>query len=447
MSKQTDLKLIWKTVLSEVELEVSKPVFKTLFPQTFLTSLKNNSATIACPNPVVRQMVKNRYASLLKTALSRQTKKDLSLNFIIKSPPNNSPKKELGPLFASPPPKKPSPQKYGLSPHYTFKTLIVGNSNNFAHAAAQAIVQKPGRAYNPFFVWGGVGVGKTHLIQATGHAVLEKNPSSRVLYVSSETFTNDLVRALQEKTITKFKNKYRSADCLLIDDIQFISGKEYSQEEFFHTFNALHLSGRQIVITSDRKPEEISQIEERLTSRFLGGLSVDIQPPDYEMRVGILRAKCQQLASPLDQSSLEFIAAKIQSNVRELEGTLLQILAQAKSKNQSPDLDFIKSFFGSKSSALKSISPKTVISAVAKYFNLKQADLLGKSRKTEIVLPRQILMFLLRTELKLSLKKIGDIVGGRDHTTVIHAQEKISSLVSSDSKLRQNIIHIKTNLS
>jgi len=445
---QINLKTTWKAILSEVELSVSKPIFKTLFSQTFLLSLKNNTATIACPNPIVKQMIKTRHTSLLKSALNRQTKKPTQINLAVKAPQTPTPKKELGPLFSSPPLSKSNiAQKHGLNPRYSFKTLIVGNSNNFAHAAAQAIVANPGHAYNPFFIWGGVGVGKTHLIQAIGHALWEKNPAAKILYFPSETFTNELVRALQEKNITKFKNKYRRADCLLVDDIQFISGKEYSQEEFFHTFNALHLTGRQIIITSDRKPNEIPQIEERLTSRFLGGLTVDIQLPDYEMRIGILKARCTQLKTTLDQQSLEYIASSVQSNVRELEGTLLQILASAKTQNQPPSLEFIKAYFGSKPKKTQNISPKTIITAVAKYYNLKTTDILGKSRKSEIVLPRQILMYLLTDELNLSLKKTGDILGGRDHTTIIHGKEKISRLLSVNSKLRQNIIHIKQNLS
>jgi len=452
MTKNNDLKTIWKAVLSELEISVSKPVFKTLFSQTFLISLSEKTAQIAIPNPVVKQMIKTRYEQLLINALQKQTNSTLSLDFQIKDPPHPK-KNDLGPLFKtqdttdSNPHHPQDPQKFGLNSNYTFQTLVVGNSNNFAHAAAQAIVENPGHAYNPFFVYGGVGVGKTHLIQAIGHAILSKNPSAKILYVSSETFTNELVRALQQKTITSFKNKYRHPFCLIVDDIQFISGKEYSQEEFFHTFNALHMAGRQIIITSDRKPEEIPQVEERLTSRFLGGLAVDVQPPDYEMRIGILKEKCSQLKTTLDQQSLELIAAKITTNVRYLEGALLQILSQSKAKGQQPDISFIKQFLGDKAQPNQSLSPNQIISSVSKYFSVKRQDLIGKSRKAQIVLPRQILMYLLRTELNIPLKKVGDILGGRDHTTIIHGHDKISKQYPENSKLRQQIIHIKQNIS
>jgi chromosomal replication initiator protein len=292
-----------------------------------------------------------------------------------------------------------------------------------------------------------VGVGKTHLMQAIGSAILEKHPDLRILYCSSETFTNELVQALQNKTIAQYKKKYRGVDVLLVDDIQFIAGKEYSQEEFFHTFNALHLSSKQIILTSDRRPEEIAKIEERLTSRFMGGLTVDIQPPDYEMRVAIIKQKCQEKNGQLDEQAIDFLAQKITTHVRELEGTLSQILTQAEIQKQEPNLEFVKNFLGVKTrTEPKSVSSKKLISTVCQHYKIKTADVLGSCRKANLVLPRQIAMYLLREEMGLPLMTVGDILGGRDHTTIMHGVEKMKQKFSSDSNLRHEIMLIKERL-
>lgn len=442
-------KEFWETILSDLQVSVSQPIFQTLFSQTELQSLEKDIATIACPNSYIQKMIEGRYYALLKETLDRRTKKDNSLLFIILKPKKKK-EEEIGPLFETKTPKtatKVFDQATGLNPRYTFATFVVGNSNNFAHAAAQAIVQNPGTAYNPFFIWGGVGVGKTHLIQAIGQTIQDQHQDLKILYCSSETFTNELVQALQGKTISGFKKKFRGVDVLLIDDIQFIAGKEYIQEEFFHTFNTLHLSGKQVILTSDRRPEEIAKIEQRLTSRFMGGLTVDIQPPDYEMRVAIIKQKCLEKNGQLEEQAIDLLAQKITSNTRELEGVLFQILTQAEIQKQKPDFEFVKKFLGVKTKTeAKKVSPKKLISLVAKHFQVKTSDLLGPCRKANLVLPRQVAMYLLREDSQLPLMKIGDILGGRDHTTIIHGAEKIRQKFSSDSNLRHEIMLIKEKL-
>ena len=439
---------LWQQTLEELRLIVSKPIFQTLLSQVELISLEKNIATIACPNPYIQSLVESRYYSLIKNTLDQKTKGGNSLVFVVNPglvKKSNKKDERNGPLFNW---KEGGSlgQNNSLNPKYVFSTFVVGNSNNFAHAAAQAIVQKPGVAYNPFFLWGGVGIGKTHLIQAIGHAILGKYPELKIFYCPSETFTNELVQSLQKKTISAFKKKFRELDVLLIDDIQFIAGKEYSQEEFFHTFNTLYLAGKQVVLTSDRRPEEIPQIEERLISRFMGGLTVDIQPPDFEMRVAILKAKCQEKNQELDEQALTFLAKTVSSNTRELEGVLSQILTQASIINEKPDLEFIKKFFGVKSKTQsKKASAKKIIFMVVKHFKIKTADLLGASRRREYVLPRQVAMYLLREEGE-PLVKIGEVLGGRDHTTIIHGVRKITHKFTSDSSLRHEIMLIKQSL-
>ncbi|MDP3954910.1 MAG: chromosomal replication initiator protein DnaA [bacterium] len=438
---------LWPQVLEELKISVSKPIFQTLLSQTDLVSLEKDVATLSCPNSYIHSLVESRYYSLIKNALDNQTKANNSLIFVIK-PRLIKNSEQVGPLFGWQTEKSNVQEKSGLNPKYVFSTFVVGNSNNFAHAAAQAIVQNPGLSYNPFFIWGGAGVGKTHLMQAIGHAIWEKNHQAKIVYCPSETFTNELVQALQSKTITEFKKKYRNPDVLLVDDIQFIAGKEYSKEEFFHTLNALYLSGKQIILTSDRRPEEIPKIEERLTSRFMGGLTVDIQLPDFETRVAILKQKCQEKGIEVEDQAITFLAETVSSNIRELEGTLSQILTScAAGGGVRPNLDFVRNFFGVKNNLqTRALSPRSILSAVAKHFNTKTSDILGSCRRQELVLPRQIIMYLLREEIKVPLAKIGEILGGRDHTTVMHGVKKINRRFTSDSSLRHEIMLIKQSL-
>jgi chromosomal replication initiator protein len=326
-----------------------------------------------------------------------------------------------------------------------FDTFVVGKGNELAHAAAKAVAERPGAVYNPLFIYGGVGLGKTHLMQAVGHDVLARDPHKKVVYVSSEKFTNEFIQAVSHGGGEKFKNFYRGVDLLLIDDIQFLAGKEGTQEEFFHTFNALHQANKQIIVTSDRPPKSIAALEARLVSRFEWGMIADIAQPDMETRVAILEAKCREKNISLSVDILQYIAGAVQSNVRELEGALNRLMAFAQLNRTEPTLETTKELLkniapGSKRGGL---TPKQLIAGVAQYFDIQLEDLLGTSRKKELVEPRQIAMYLLREELHASFPSIGHELGGRDHTTAMHACTKISALLNEDEKVKQDIVLIK----
>ena len=436
---------LWENIQEELKIAVSKTNYQALLSSIQLLSLENNVATIGCPSAYLQELVESRYYSLIKEILDRQTGEKNSLVFTINQRPKKTPEK-MGPLFEKKERKEGFNPKTGLLPYYNFSSFVVGSSNNFAHAAAQAIVENPGQAYNPFFVWGGVGVGKTHLIQAIGNAIAEKHPDLNILYATAETFTNELVAALQSKTITNFKKKYRQVDVLLIDDVQFIAGKEYSQEEFFHTFNYLYLAGRQVVLTSDRRPEEIQPLENRLTSRFMGGLTVDIQSPDYEMRLAILKQKAGEKGFSVPEEVLSFLAQTIESNARELEGALLQLKTRALAENAALTLDFASKFYGRAQKTVQKITPRKVLSQTAKEFSFKVRDLCGKSRQKELVSARHIAMYLLRKDLNLPLMKIGELLGNRDHSTVIHAIEKINQEFTTNETIRHRVVKIRKEL-
>ncbi len=448
-----NLSLIWENTLEEIKLSTSGVVFQTLFAKTKLTRLKKGQAVVSCPNTYVSQMIKKRYLPLLCSSLSRQTNNNTVVKFVTAKEKNKS---SIGPLFSSPEEKTKKSNsiarngynaKTGLHPRFVFDTLVVGNANNFAYAAAQGIVKNPGSVYNPFFVWGGVGVGKTHLIQAIGHEILKKDLNLKVMYVTAEDFTNDLVNAIRNKNMTRFKQKYRQVDVLLIDDIQFISGKEYVQEEVFHTFNNLHIANKQIILTSDRRPEEISKIEERLSSRFMGGLTVDIQSPEYEMRVAILRQKSEAIGLEIPPEVISFVAETIQTNTRELEGFLLQITSQAKAKKEAITLEMVRNFFGVKKiTQEKKPHYRRILSVVSKSFGVKTSEVCGKARKKQIVAARHVTAYLLRKELGFSLQQTGKILGNRDHTTIIHAEDKISRAFSTNQQLRHQIIQIQKDI-
>lgn len=459
-----DSKSLWSSVLAELKLSLSKTIFTTLFANTNLKEYKDGQATINCPNSYLADLIRKRYSSLIKSALESQTQQPVKLNFEIKAKSTKA-KKDSGPLFNKPDKEKrqketknqdkqvihkqfpSSHQKQAnLYPNFNFNTFVVGDTNHFAFAASQGIIKNPGETYNPLFIWGGVGVGKTHLMQAIGNKLMETYPNWKILYVSAETFGSELVAALKENTMNKFKHKYRNVDAFLVDDVQFIAGKEYTQDEFFHTFNALHMSNKQVILTSDRKPEEIQPLKDRLTSRFMGGLTVDIQPPDFEMRVAILKQKAEQRNIPISEDAITFIAETIQSNARELEGNLSQIAASAQAKNTQPNLKFVKNFFGFKQSnnhQKKSVSHRTIISKVAKHYQVKTSQIKGRSRKKKIANARHITAYLLRKELQYPLKRIGQLLGGRDHTTIMHSEEKVDRLFSTNQQIRHDILEIK----
>lgn len=448
-----DLDRIWKNAQEELKVVLAPAVFQTFVAKTQLISYKDKTATIGCPNAYLVDINKKRYYDLFKSALDNQTKEDTNINFILQDPIKlDEPSSASTPLLSYTPP--PSTLPNTLHPKYTFNTLVVGNSNNFAYAAALGIVKNPGLSYNPFFIWGGVGVGKTHLMQAIGHELLKNNNHLKIRYFPAETFGNELISALKSKNINQFKDKYRNCDCILVDDIQFIAGKEYIQEEFFHTFNALHMSGRQVILTSDRKPSEIKGLEDRLVSRFMGGLTVDIQLPDYEMRCAIIKQRAEEKNIKIANDAISYLADNIQSNIRDLEGKLQEIGVQAISRQISEiDLNFVQSYFDPSTLASdfsiqskdSKVNPRHLISACAKYFNIKTGDLCGQSRKKELVSARHITAYLLLTESNLPLEEVGRLLGGRDHTSIMHARDKIHTDFSTNPQTRQLINLIKAS--
>jgi len=442
-----DIDRLWKNTQEELKVVLAPAVFQTFVSKTELISLQDNKAILACPNSYLVDINKKRYYQIFKSALDNQTKTQNTLEFIIQ-PPLATPSPLNSPLFEYTP-KNNSPQN-SLHPKFTYDTQIVGNSNNFAYAAAQGIIKNPGLSYNPLFIWGGVGVGKTHLMQAVGHELLKTNPQFKIKYFPAETFSNELVSSLKSKTMNQFKDKYRNLDCILVDDVQFLAGKEYTQEEFFHTFNALHMKGKQIILTSDRKPSEIDHLEDRLVSRFMGGLTVDIQLPDYEMRVAIIKQKTEEFQIQITPEAISFLAANIESNIREIEGKLQQILVQSSSQKIIPiDLTFVQNFFNPDQNlnqfSTAKINPRHIISVCAKTFNIKTSDLCGKSRKKDLVFARHLAAYILITEANLPLEEVGRLLGGRDHTSIMHARDKIHQDLSTNPQISKLINQIKSS--
>ncbi len=423
---------IWQSILLLLENELSRPSYDTWFRSTYLYSFDDYFLTVVVPNEFAKDWLETRYYDLIKNKATRVLKKEVSLKFIIAGQEGDNTKVKKN---------NTNLDFFGantLNPKYVFDTFVVGNSNRFAHAASLAVSEAIAKAYNPFFIYGGVGLGKTHLMHAIGHYVLQNHHNLQVLYVTSEKFTNELIDAIQHDSPVEFRNKYRNIDVLLIDDIQFLAKKERTQEEFFHTFNALHEANKQIIISSDRPPKDIPTLEDRLRSRFEWGLITDIQPPDLETRIAILRKKSElENYRDIPDDVILYIADKIQSNIRELEGALIRLIAYASLSNKEINMDICIE-------ALRNILPEnrpkivtsdTIQSTVAEYFDIRIDDFKTKRKTRNIAFPRQIAMYLCRELTDLSLPKIGEEFGGRDHSTVIHAHEKISSNVKSDPNL------------
>ncbi len=440
---------LWSAALNNIEKKISKPSFDTWLKSTKAHSLKGNLLVITAPNEFARDWLEERYSQLVSEVLYEITGEELTVKFII---PQNQKEEEVNlPV----PPKKVKkdddhsdfPQNM-LIPKYTFDTFVIGSGNRFAHAASLAVAEAPAKAYNPLFIYGGVGLGKTHLMHAIGHYVLEHNPSAKVVYLSSEKFTNEFINSIRDNKAENFRNKYRNVDVLLIDDIQFLAGKESTQEEFFHTFNSLHEDNKQIVISSDRTPREIPTLEDRLRSRFEWGLITDITPPDLETRIAILRKKAKADGLDIPNEVMLYIANQIDSNIRELEGALIRVVAYSSLINKDINADLA-------AEALKDIIPTSkpkvitihdIQRAVGEQFSIKLEDFKAKKRTKSVAFPRQIAMYLSRELTDYSLPKIGEEFGGRDHTTVIHAHEKISKLLQTDSLLQQQIKELNESL-
>lgn len=450
---------IWQAVLAEFELKVSKANFTTWFRNTGISKYDGGHIAVCVPNTFTRSWLEKKYHSDIIKSLERITTKPVKkVEYRVENIKNIGevecmpPAIASAPAHAAPAPYAPHHRsmvtEFGLNPKYTFDMFIVGKGNELAHAAAQAVADRPGEAYNPLFIYGGVGLGKTHLMQAIGHAMVARNPSTKIVYGSSEKFTNEFVSSVKEGRAKEFKDKYRSADLLLMDDIQFIGGKEQTQEEFFHTFNELHQQGRQVVLTSDRHPKQIASLEDRLRSRFEWGMIADISTPDIETRVAILQAKAQEKHFQMDAALFQTVAATIQSNIRELEGALNKIIAFHQLKNMQPSKESVKAILASfeAQNMRKSLTPRELIARSARYFDISIDDMVGKSREKKLAFPRQIVMFLLRQELKMSFPAIGTELGGRDHTTAMHAYSKIGGELENDLKLKQDIELIKQRL-
>lgn len=447
---------IWQAVLAELELSLSRANFVTWFKNTSVGSFENNEMIVCVPSVFYQTYLEKKFHSTLIKLVEKITGEPLrSLSYRVeishqasaKTPIlTNQEKEEITQIFQASTPE--TVNVFGLNPRYTFGNFIVGKGNELAHAASQAVAAQPGQAYNPLFIYGGAGLGKTHLLQAIGNLILHQNKQKELIYATCEKFTNEFIHSIRSGIAKNFQDTYRGADILLIDDIQFISGKQETQEAFFHTFNALHQQDKQIVITSDRPPKAISFLESRLLSRFEMGMIADILPPDLETRLAILEAKCREKGLSLDKQSLDLIAASIQNNVRELEGALNKLHAYFQLKKVMPDLDLIRSLIAHLeiSASQRVLTPKHVIQTVIEFFDLKIDDLLSKSREKRLAYPRQIVMYLMRRELKSSFPAIGQQLGGRDHTTAMHACQKIEHTIEKESRVREEVSQIRQRL-
>lgn len=436
-------------ILESIKNEVSSANYRTWFSNTSIASLDQTRLTIAVPSAFIKEQLNIRYLPLIQKAVDTTLNKHLEIVFIVDASKTTT-------MTAAQTAEEPEEEFFQpvavhstpiVNPKYTLDNFVVGLSNNVAYAAAQAVVQNPGNSYNPLFIYGGTGVGKTHLMLGIGNAILAKNPYYKIIYCSSEKFTNDYVESIQNRKMGELRAKYRSADLLLVDDVQFFSGREGTQEEFFHTFNELTTKNSQLVLTSDRPPSEMQKLEDRLKSRFQGGLMVDIQTPDLDTRVAILREKCHEKGDVLPDDCLNLIAASFETNARELEGKLIGIIQILKIQNTPPSVETIKPLLGMQANATSTkITHKQVFSSVCNYFNIKQADLTGPNRKKELVLPRHIAMYILSEELKLTVEHIGQLLGGRDHTTVMHGRDRIKSLLSTDREVQRLWTELKQAL-
>lgn len=454
-----DIKNTWKDVLDLIRVSVSPAIFSTWFSQTHLASLtdlgERISAEVGCPSFFAKTTLENRYFGLIQDCLVKALGKPCDPSFVVKELPEKTRGEEStpSPLFEE---EKDSWEGFlsvlrdaRIKPGFTFENFAVSSSNQMAWAASEAVSKNPGSAYNPLFIWGGVGVGKTHLMNAIGFKILHKNRRAKVYFCTGEDFTNDIVEGIRNKTTQSFRNKYRKLDALFVDDIQFIAGKETVQEEFFHTFNAVTGAGGQVVLTSDRPPSEISKMEERLRSRFEAGLIVDVTAPDFELRCAILQIKSKERGLTLSPVAVQMIASNIET-ARKLEGFLVRLATEMNLRGDEPIESLVQAILGKGIEANGKASPSATaadtITEVSKYFSISKKDLLGESRTTTIVLPRQILMYLLRTHLRLPLEEVGRLVGGRDHTTVMHAVKKITEKAAVDVQIREDLLGIKNKL-
>jgi chromosomal replication initiator protein len=484
---QMQARQLWQAVLGDMQTRLPRNAFDNWLRPTVLVAFENDVATVAAPNPFGASTLQSRYADQIERILTTIVGRPVKVEFTVQSDADPDDVAADLSAFAPSIPQLPDrnatatgtssrgrggsarggrnqrsndqqltlapaaplpPANHNLNPRYVFETYVVGKSNVFAHAAAQAVAEHPGEQYNPLYIHGGVGLGKTHLLHAIGHKAMAIRPNLRVVYVSSEKFTNDLIEAIRSQRMDDFRARYRTIDLLMIDDIQFIGGKDSTQEEFFHTFNTLYQGSKQLVISSDRQPSQIAGLEDRLRSRFEGGLTADVQSPDFEMRIAILREKADEMGVVLDDEVIEYIAHRDKTNIRELEGAFNKVLAVERLQGRALTLQAaIDTLSDGRAAARKAdITNDDVITTVADKCGVTSEAMKGRNRAQEIVMPRQIAMYLMREETGASLAEIGRALGGRDHTTVIHGIEKIEGRLQEDPALRTRIIAIREAL-
>lgn len=453
---------LWQSVLGEIELTVSHGNYTTWFKNTELIKQRDNELTVGVPNVFAVRQFEVKFNDQICEILKKNGIKSPRVTYVVKilskksvisrettGEPSHSIQSRASELVESanaPSPRTSITPANSLNPKYTFESFIVGSSNDLAFTAAQAVSAFPGQKYNPLFLYGGVGLGKTHLLQAVGNAILQRDPKANVLYISSETFVKEFLDSIRFKK-KGFSDKYRNVDVLIVDDMQFIAGKEKTQEEFFHTFNALHQANKQIIIGSDKPPRSIPTLTERLRSRLEWGMAIDIQMPDFETRCAIVQAKSGQSGVVLEQETVEYLAKNIKTNIRELEGALNQLLAYAEMRGVAPDIATAEGLLGNvRHSRPQHITPKQIIDKTAKHFSLDVKEICGSKRDKHIVVPRQIAMYLLRSELHLSFPKISHELGRKDHTTAIHSVEKIEKAVKLDLFTREQVAEIREKL-
>ena len=475
-----DSRKLWQAVLGELELSVSPANYATWFKNTAIINREGDHITVAVPNIITKENLKRRFEGKIKECLEGMNAQITTIDYKVTDKPKvgavaESPTKTphrqpdaahlaraafavsaTGTTIDAPPTPTVTPQpsqpnrhysNHQLNPRYTLDSFVIGSSNELAFVASQTAARYPGDKYNPLFLYGGVGLGKTHLMQAIGNEIVRRNPSCRLRYITSEEFTNEFIDSVRSRKTKAFAQTYRSLDVLIVDDIQFIGSKEKTQEEFFHTFNTLHQAGKQIIMSSDKRPREIPNLEPRLRSRFEMGMSADIQRPDLETRSAIVQRKALQENIQLSAELVEFLARQYQHNIRELEGALTQLIAYCEVRGIQPSIVVAKGLSGNVVPRRRTLTPTTVIDKTAAYFNLQPDDLTGIKRDKDIVVPRQIAMYLIHEELNLSFPKIALALGKRDHTTAIHSVRKIERLIETDDDLRSDVNHIKERIS
>ncbi len=437
-------KQAWQAVIGRLQMDLPKATFDTWVRDARFLDYEDGKFLIGLSNAYARDWLENRLTKTITSELVGNMNRTVDVEFVVGAHPSESQSMPADDLPAFLKGRNESVANPTLAPKYTFENFVVGANNRLAHAASIAVAENPARAYNPLFLYGGVGLGKTHLLHAIGNACSVNG--LRILYVSSEEFTNDLINAIRSHTTQAFREKYRLPDVLLIDDIQFIAGKESTQEEFFHTFNTLHGQDKQVVITSDRPPKAMNTLENRLRSRFEWGLTADIQPPDFETRLAILRFKAESSGRQVPNELLEVIARRMQSNIRELEGALTRVLAYADLRGMPLSTELIATALADLLPQQKQLVPEEVIQTVADSFGLTKDRLLGRDRSRQVALPRQVAMYLLREEANISLPQIGAALGGRDHTTVMYGCDKVADLLERDHGLRRQVVDIREHL-